>query len=88
MRMKSLQTAAEAAGFAMAPIDDNLFDDDAPFAIPHVGGDDGHHSPVPDAAPRFHVPAVVQPYATRSYADSFMRGLTGFGSLLTRRAPA
>lgn len=88
MRMKSLQTAAEAAGFAMAPIDDHLFDDDAPLAVSPA--DTGHalHSPVPDAAPKFHAPAVVQPYAAKSYTDTLMRGLTGFGSLLTRRVTA
>lgn len=87
MRIKSLQTAAEAAGYAMAPIEDDLFDDDA--AVVQMTSDHGvSHAPVPDAAPRFHAPVVVPPYPPKSYAEVVLRSLSGFGNMLTRRATA
>lgn len=84
MRMKSLMTVAEAAGYAMASYEIDPVDEvvDEPHAVP----------PLPDAvAPHRPSNALVpaaRPVMQKSLAESLLRSCMSFSGLLTRRAAA
>lgn len=85
MRMKSLMTAAEAAGYAMASYDLRSDDDDPVASVRTVRAE-----PVlPDAVvPRHNalVPVIAETH--KSLADALVRNWTSFGALISRRASA
>ncbi len=84
MRMKSLMTVAEAAGYAMASYEIDPVDEvvDEPRAVP----------PLPDAiAAHHHANALVpvaRPAIQKSLTESLLRSCMSFSGLLTRRAAA
>lgn len=91
MRMKSLMTAAEAAGYVMAPFEDDYADDEAAsagrLALPAPS------EIVPDVAPSFDrsLPAD-RPRAlgldARSITEACLRSYWSVSQLITRRAAA
>ncbi len=80
MRMKSLMTVAEAAGYAMASYEiDPVEDADEASAVPMV----------PDAAPvRRDALVPSRTFSQKSLTESLLRGCMSFSGLLTRRAAA
>lgn len=83
MRMKSLMTAAEAAGYAMASYDFGVEDDEPVAPV-------SKSQPIlPDAVvPRQTALIPVVPQLHKSLGESLLRNCMSFGALITRRATA
>lgn len=81
MKMKTLLTAAQAAGYAMAPSEEQFHAPDGA----QLRSFRTHELSMREIAYRANVPALPSP-ARPAMAETWLKGV--FGSMLTRRATA